>query len=551
MFDSGIPAPRSRDSSTGRVDCAICRASSPTSRLTICPALQLEKLAAISPSKLPSVAGARLGVPLAGVGKFVAIGLNYADHAAEANLPLPSEPIVFQKAITSLSGPNDPVILPRDSRKSDWEVELGIVIGTQASYVERADALAHVAGYCVVNDVSEREYQMERGGTWDKGKGCDSFGPVGPWLVTTDEIADPQALDLWLDVNGQRMQQGNTRTMIFDCAEIVSYVSRFMTLMPGDIIATGTPPGVGMGKKPDAIYLKPGDVMTLGIEGLGHAAPGSPRMVGGSGEAAVSVFSGRFEGRTAVVTGAASGIGRDVARRLSAEGARVSMWDLNAGALGAAAAEAGASNTQAVDIAAEDAVDVAMQRSIDALGGRLDILVASAGIAGPNGAVKDYAGNDWRKVFDVNVNGVFYCNRAAVRAMDRSGLRAHHQRRFRGRKGGQSERFGLQRLQGGGDRSHQIAREGDRRDRYPRQLHHAGRDSGPLVRSDDASTHRIHAVEDSGRAVRHHGGGDFACLLAGERGVFVQHRGSIRPLRRAGNLLKGSLERCSHREQIA
>jgi 2,4-didehydro-3-deoxy-L-rhamnonate hydrolase len=230
----------------------------------------LEKLSAISPSKLPPVDGApRLGAPIAAVGKFVAIGLNYADHAEEANLPLPSEPIVFQKAITSLSGPDDRVVLPKDSKKSDWEVELGIVIGTRASYVERADALAHVAGYCIVNDVSEREYQMERGGTWDKGKGCDSFGPVGPWLVTTDEISDPQALDLWLDVNGQRMQQGNTRTMIFDCAEIVSYVSRFMTLMPGDIIATGTPPGVGMGKKPDPIYLKPGDVMTLGIEGLG------------------------------------------------------------------------------------------------------------------------------------------------------------------------------------------------------------------------------------------------------------------------------------------
>ncbi len=230
----------------------------------------LEKIAAYSLSKLPLVVGEpRLGVPIARVGKFIAIGLNYADHAAEANLPLPSEPIVFQKAITSLSGPNDPVIMPRDSKKSDWEVELGIVIGTRASYVERADALAHVAGYCVVNDVSEREYQMERGGTWDKGKGRDSFGPVGPWLVTTDEISDPQALDLRLDVNGQRMQQGNTRTMIFDCAEIVSYVSRFMTLMPGDIIATGTPPGVGMGKKPDPIYLKPGDVMTLGIEGLG------------------------------------------------------------------------------------------------------------------------------------------------------------------------------------------------------------------------------------------------------------------------------------------
>ena len=230
----------------------------------------LRKIAAIAPSTLPLVAGEpRFGVPIAGVGKFIAIGLNYADHAAEANLPLPSEPIVFQKAITSLSGPNDDVFLPKGSKKSDWEVELGIVIGTRASYVERADALAHVAGYCIVNDVSEREYQMERGGTWDKGKGCDTFGPVGPWLVTTDEMPDPQALDVWLDVNGQRMQAGNTRTMIFDRAEIVSYVSRFMTLMPGDIIATGTPPGVGMGKKPVAIYLKPGDVITLGIEGLG------------------------------------------------------------------------------------------------------------------------------------------------------------------------------------------------------------------------------------------------------------------------------------------
>lgn len=247
----------------------------------------LERLAGTAPSTFPLVHGQpRLGVPVAGVGKFVAIGLNYADHAAEADLPLPSEPIVFQKAITSLSGPNDPVILPKGSKKSDWEAELGIVIGTRASYVERADALTHVAGYCIVNDVSEREYQIERGGTWDKGKGCDSFGPVGPWLVTPDEITDPQDLDLWLDVNDQRMQQGNTRTMIFDCAEIVSYVSRFMTLMPGDIIATGTPPGVGLGKKPKPIYLKPGDVMTLGITGLGtqrqdvrewSAAPERPR----------------------------------------------------------------------------------------------------------------------------------------------------------------------------------------------------------------------------------------------------------------------------------
>jgi 2,4-didehydro-3-deoxy-L-rhamnonate hydrolase len=211
----------------------------------------LQKIAAVAPSDLPLVAGEpRLGVPVAGVGKFIAIGLNYADHAAEANLPLPSEPIVFLKAITSLTGPNDDVVLPKGSKKSDWEVELGIVIGTRASYVERDDALAHVAGYCVVNDVSEREYQMERGGTWDKGKGCDSFGPVGPWLVTTDEVSDPQALDVWLDVNGQRMQQGNTRTMIFDCAEIVSYVSRFMTLMPAISSRLGRRPASAWARSP-------------------------------------------------------------------------------------------------------------------------------------------------------------------------------------------------------------------------------------------------------------------------------------------------------------
>ena len=212
----------------------------------------------------------RLGVPLARVGKFVAIGLNYVDHAVEADLPVPKEPVAFLKATTSLSGPNDAVMLPKDSTRGDWEVELGIVIGRRASYVAEADALDHVAGYCVVNDVSEREYQLERGGTWDKGKGCDTFGPVGPWLVTADEVGDPQALDLWLDVNGRRMQTGNTRTMIFGCAAVVSYVSRFMTLMPGDIITTGTPPGVGMGKKPSPIYLKPGDVMALGIEKLGE-----------------------------------------------------------------------------------------------------------------------------------------------------------------------------------------------------------------------------------------------------------------------------------------
>ncbi|KMO21318.1 fumarylacetoacetate hydrolase family protein [Methylobacterium platani] len=231
----------------------------------------LSRLKAIDIASLSVVDGTpRLGTPVANVAKFIAIGLNFADHAAESNLPIPKEPIVFMKAITSLSGPNDAVMLPKDSVKGDWEVELGIVIGTRASYVEEAQALDHVAGYCLVNDVSEREYQIERGGTWDKGKGCDTFGPVGPWLVTSDEVGDPQSLDMWLDLNGRRMQTGNTRTMIFTCAQIVAYVSRFMTLMPGDIITTGTPPGVGMGMKPEPVFLKAGDVMTLGIEKLGE-----------------------------------------------------------------------------------------------------------------------------------------------------------------------------------------------------------------------------------------------------------------------------------------
>ena len=231
---------------------------------------ELDRLGKIDPASLPLVEGSpRLGTPVANVGKFIAIGLNYADHAAESNLAIPTEPVVFTKAISSLTGPNDDVMLPQDSVKSDWEVELGIVIGQRACYVSEAEALNYVAGYCLINDVSEREYQIERGGTWDKGKGCDTFGPVGPWLVTSAEVGDPQALDMWLDVNGTRMQTGNTRTMIFDCAVIVSYLSRFMTLMPGDIITTGTPPGVGMGKKPAPIYLKAGDVMTLGIEKLG------------------------------------------------------------------------------------------------------------------------------------------------------------------------------------------------------------------------------------------------------------------------------------------
>ncbi len=229
----------------------------------------LKVLAKIKPESLAVVNGSpRLGVPYVGIGKFVAIGLNYSDHAKEANLPIPSEPVVFMKATTCLCGPNDDVIQPKHSTKMDWEVELGVVIGTEARYVSETEALKYVAGYCVVNDVSERAFQMQSS-QWDKGKGCDTFGPIGPWLVTTDEITDPQNLDMWLEVNGRRMQTGNTRTMIFSVAHIVSYVSQYMTLLPGDIITTGTPPGVAMGMKEPA-WLKPGDAVTLGIRGLGE-----------------------------------------------------------------------------------------------------------------------------------------------------------------------------------------------------------------------------------------------------------------------------------------
>ena len=230
---------------------------------------QLGKLLKLKTDKLPLVRGKpRMGCPVAGIGKFIAIGLNYSDHAKEAGMPIPQEPIVFTKAISCIQGPDDDVMLPKGSVKGDWEVELGVVIGTMARHVTQKAALDHVAGYVLSNDVSERAFQLERGGQWDKGKGCDTFGPLGPWLVTKDEIPNPQKLALWLDVNGQRMQTGNTRTMIFSVAKIVSHLSEYMTLMPGDVIITGTPPGVGLGMKPQR-FLKAGDVMTLGIEGLG------------------------------------------------------------------------------------------------------------------------------------------------------------------------------------------------------------------------------------------------------------------------------------------
>ena len=230
----------------------------------------LAKLAKVRAESLPKVDGKpRLGVPFLGISKFIAIGMNYADHAAESGAPVPSEPILFSKATTCINGPSDAIVIPRGSTKTDWEVELGVVIGTTAQYVTLERALEHVAGYCVINDVSERNFQLERGSQWDRGKGCDTFGPIGPYLVTRDEVPDPQNLDMWLDVNGEPMQRGNTRTMVFGVAHLVSYVSQFMTLLPGDIITTGTPPGVGMGRKPPQ-FLRPGDVVTLGIAGLGE-----------------------------------------------------------------------------------------------------------------------------------------------------------------------------------------------------------------------------------------------------------------------------------------
>jgi 2,4-didehydro-3-deoxy-L-rhamnonate hydrolase len=232
---------------------------------------KLADLKKISLDSLPiAPAGVRLGTPYRGVGKFIAVGLNFSDHAAESGMAVPAEPVIFMKAISCITGPNDDIMLPKGSLKTDWEVELGVVIGRTARYVPESDALDYVAGYCLVNDVSEREYQIERGGTWDKGKGCDTFGPFGPYLVTADEVGDPQNLDMWLTVNGARKQTGSTKTMIFSVRTLVSYISRFMTLERGDLITTGTPPGVGMGQKPNPVYLKAGDVVELGISKLGQ-----------------------------------------------------------------------------------------------------------------------------------------------------------------------------------------------------------------------------------------------------------------------------------------
>lgn len=230
----------------------------------------LDALRRINPETLPVVTGEpRIGACVGQVGKFVCIGLNYSDHAAESGAEVPPEPVIFNKWTSAISGPNDNVEIPRGSTKTDWEVELGAVIGRGGRYIDEAEALQHVAGYCVVNDVSEREFQLERSGTWDKGKGCDTFGPLGPWLVTADEVPDPQGLGLWLEVDGKRYQDGSTSTMVYPVAHLVSYLSRFMSLQPGDVISTGTPPGVGMGQKPQ-VYLRPGQVMRLGIDGLGE-----------------------------------------------------------------------------------------------------------------------------------------------------------------------------------------------------------------------------------------------------------------------------------------
>ncbi|PDT13476.1 fumarylacetoacetate hydrolase family protein [Rhizobium sp. M1] len=228
----------------------------------------LAKIAAIDPNSLPELSAGRIGACVAGTGKFICIGLNFSDHAAETGATVPPEPVIFMKATSAITGPNDTVLIPRGSEKTDWEVELGVVIGKTAKYVSEADALDYVAGYCVSHDVSERAFQTERAGQWTKGKSCDTFGPIGPWLVTKDEIADPQNLGMWLKVNGQTMQNGSSKTMVYGVAHIVSYLSQFMSLHPGDVISTGTPPGVGMGMKPPR-YLRDGDVVELGIEGLG------------------------------------------------------------------------------------------------------------------------------------------------------------------------------------------------------------------------------------------------------------------------------------------
>ncbi|WP_455926070.1 ureidoglycolate lyase [Pseudomonas putida] len=231
----------------------------------------LAKLAQLDAHSLPAVPGnPRIGPCVGQVGKFICIGLNYADHAAESGMAVPSEPVIFNKWTSAICGPNDDVQIPRDSKKTDWEVELGVVIGKGGRYISEANAMEHVAGYCVINDVSEREWQLERGGTWDKGKGFDTFGPIGPWLVTRDEIADPHELDLWLEVDGHRYQNGNTRTLVFQIPALIAYLSRCMSLQPGDVISTGTPPGVGLGIKPEPVFLRPGQEMRLGISGLGE-----------------------------------------------------------------------------------------------------------------------------------------------------------------------------------------------------------------------------------------------------------------------------------------
>jgi len=237
---------------------------------TLSPAA-LKKLAKLNTAKLPLVKGnPRFGPCVGNIGKFLCIGLNYADHAAESGLQVPPEPVLFMKATSAITGPNDNVEIPRKSKKTDWEVELGVVIGSAAKYVSEKDAMKHVAGFCIINDVSEREFQIERAGQWDKGKGCDTFGPIGPWLVTKDEVKDFNDLHMWLEVDGKRYQNGSTKTMVYKVPFLVSYLSQFMSLQPGDVISTGTPPGVGMGQKPNPIYLKPGQVMRLGIAGLGE-----------------------------------------------------------------------------------------------------------------------------------------------------------------------------------------------------------------------------------------------------------------------------------------
>ena len=416
----------------------------------------IARLQAIDPLSLPLVDGEpRYGVPVRGIGKFIAVGLNYADHAAESNLPVPPEPIFFTKAISCLVGPNDDVMIPRSALKTDWEVELGIIIGTTCRYVEQAQALDHVAGYVLANDVSERAFQKELGSQWDKGKGCDTFGPVGPWLVTPDEVGDVQTLDMFLNL--KRHAHADWQHAYDDLPGCRMYCVCQPLHHASSRRSTDHRHPARRRRRQEAGCDIP--------EGWRHdasrrvearrAAP--DRCAVRFGRRRMNAFSGRFAGRTAIVTGGASGLGKMVAARIIEEGGTVALWDLNADALAHAKDEMSAAHVEALDVSDLAAVERAARASHVALG-KVDILIASAGITGATVPVQEFPVDSWLRVMDINVNGLFYCNRTIVPLMLAKRLWPHRQRLVGRRQGGQSERVGLFRLQGGSDWLHQKSR---------------------------------------------------------------------------------------------